>query len=146
MTATPAQARDYGLDWSRAKYGAIMPDAYYDQIGICETSLQLGQPFKPGDKHSNYTSAMGIHKRTALRWSGRSNLNNLTPRQLVRVADRIAFSGWTNRAGEYVYPVGPFGWATVRHGCKDLLTYVCHARHHRVQKYRDRACTLQANG
>lgn len=118
-----------------------MPDAYYDQIGRCETSLSLGQPFKPG-QFSNYTSAMGIHKRTALRWSGRTNLNHLTARQLVRIADRIAFSGWTNRAGEYVWPVGPYGWATVRHGCGQTLRYLCNSTHPRVQRWKHRACTL----
>ena len=132
-------------DWSRKKYGAIMPDAYYDQVSRCETSLPMGAPFKAGDKHSNYTSSMGIHKRTALRWSGSTNLNKLTARQLSRVADRIAFAGWTNRAGEYVWPVGPFGWATVRHGCGDTLYFLCHSTHHRVQKWRARACRLDAS-
>ncbi len=146
---TPSQPRQSPshreADWSRKKYGAIMPDAYYDQISRCETSLPMGAPFKAGDKHSNYTSSMGIHKRTALRWSGSTNLNKLTARQLSRVADRIAFAGWTNRAGEFVWPVGPFGWATVRHGCGDTLHFLCHSPHKRVQKYRARACRLDAS-
>jgi hypothetical protein len=146
---TPSQPRQSPshreADWSRKKYGAIMPDAYYDQISRCETSLPMGAPFKAGDKHSNYTSSMGIHKRTALRWGGGTNLNNLTARQLSRVADRIAFAGWTNRAGEFVWPVGPFGWATVRHGCGDTLHFLCHSPHKRVQKYRARACRLDAS-
>jgi len=153
LIATPADAAPYArqnpshreVDWSRKKYGAIMPDAYYDQISRCETSLPMGAPFKAGDKHSNYTSSMGIHKRTALRWGGSTNLNNLTARQLSRVADRIAFAGWTNRAGEFVWPVGPFGWATVRHGCGDTLYFLCHSPHKRVQKYRARACRLDAS-
>lgn len=144
--STPRQSPSHReVDWSRKKYGAIMPDAYYEQISICETGLPLGSPFKAGDKHSNYTSSMGIHKRTALRWSGSTNLNRLTARQLTRVADRIAFAGWTNRAGEYVWPVGPFGWSTVRNGCGNTLHYLCHATHKRVQKYRARACKLDAS-
>lgn len=130
------------LDLSRRKYSGIMPDAYYDQISRCETGLTLGQPHRPGDHHSSYTSSLGIHKRTALRWSGRSNLNTLRPRQLVRVADRIAFAGWTNPKGEYVWPVGPFGWSTVRRGCGQTLQYLCHATHKRVQRYKTRACQL----
>lgn len=153
LTAAPAEALSTArqspshreVDWSRKKYGAIMPDAYYEQISICESGLPLGTPFKAGNKHSRYTSSMGIFKRTALRWSGSTNLNKLTARQLTRVADRIAFAGWTNRAGEYVWPVGPFGWTTVRNGCGDTLHYICHSKHRRVQKYRARACKLDAS-
>ena len=139
MTAQPANAGT-DLDLSRRKYGAIMADAYYDQISKCETGLPLGAPYNS----KSYTSSLGIHKGTAQRWSGRRNLNGLTPRQLVRIADRIAFSGWTNHAGEYVYPVGPFGWGTVRHGCGQTLRYLCQSRHKRVQKHRARACRLEA--
>lgn len=131
-------------DTSRKKYSGILPDAYYDQVSRCETALPHGAPFKNG-RFSNYTSSMGVYKRTALRWSGRTNLNTLNARQLTRVADRIAFAGWTNRAGEYVWPVGPFGWATVRHGCGDTLWYICHSTHPKVQKWRARACRLDAS-
>lgn len=140
MNATPAHAHS-DLDLSRRKYGAIMPDAYYDQIARCETGLRLDQQY--GSR--TYTSPLGIHRGTAKRWSGHSNLDGMTPRQLVRIADRIAFSGWTNRAGEYVYPVGPFGWGTVRHGCGQTLQYLCKSTHKRVQKWRARACRLWAN-
>lgn len=145
LPATPAHAKTYGLDWSRAKYSGVMPDAYYDQISICETSSTLGTPYRQG-QHSSYTSSLGIHKGTALRYSGRRNLNHLTPRQLVRVADRIAFAGWTNHAGKYVWNVGPFGWGSVRHGCGNTLEYLCHARHHRAQRYKARACRLANHG
>ena len=140
MTPTPAYAHAE-LDWSRRLYGAIMPDAYYQQISRCETSLPMGAPYREG-RHSSYTSSLGIHKGTAARWSGRRNLNHLTPRQLTRVADRIAFSGWTNPKGEYVWPVGPFGWTTVRKGCGQTLQYLCQSHHKRVQKYKARACRL----
>lgn len=142
-TPAPAYAKDHGLDWSRRKYGAIMPDAYYEQISRCETGLTMGAPYRE-HRYSSYTSSMGIHKQTALRWSGKRNLNHLTARQLTRVADRIAFAGWTNHAGEYVWPVGPFGWSTVRRGCGQTLGYLCKSGHKRVQKYRARACRLWA--
>lgn len=138
MTPAPASAR--AGNWSRAKYGAIMPDAYYDQIARCETGRTLAERY---EVHS-YTSPLGINRSTAARWSGRRSLAGLTPRQLVRIADRIAFSGWTNRAGQYVHPVGPFGWGTVRHGCGYTLGYLCHSMHKRVQKHRARACRLAA--
>lgn len=134
-SATPVQAAP--LDLSRAKYGAIMADAYYDSLARCETAGNW--------QHSTrtYTGGLGIHRGTAHRWSGRRNLANLTPRQQVRIADRIAFSGWTNRAGEYVWPVGPFGWGAIRNGCGPMLRYLCQSRHPRVQKHRARACRLQ---
>lgn len=137
MTTTPAHASD-ALDLSRRKYGAIMADAYYDQIAQCETGLTLDKTYNS----KSYTSPLGIHRQTARRWSGHRDLAGLTPRQIVRIADRIAFSGWTNHAGEYVYPVGPFGWGTVRHGCGQTLRYLCKSHHPRVQKYRARACRL----
>ena len=133
--STPVKAHD-GLDMSRKKYGAIMADAYYDLIAELETGIT--------DTNWNYstqtyTSALGINRATAYQWSGRRSLANMTPRQVVRIADRIAFSGWTNTHGEYVYPVGPFGWGTVRHS-PTLLRYLCKSTHPRVQRWRARAC------
>lgn len=126
-----------GLDQSRTKYGAIMADAYYDGLARCETGANWAHSTR------SYTGGLGIYRGTAHRWSGRRNLAGLTPRQQVRIADRIAFSGWTNRAGEYVWPVSPFGWGCVRKS-RTLLAYLCHSKHPRVQKYRARACRLEA--
>ena len=133
--STPAKAHD-GLNLSRKKYGAIMADAYYDLIAQMETGI-TGNNWDYSTR--TYTSALGINRHTAHRWSGRYSLAGMTPRQVVRIADRIAFSGWTNRHGEYVYPVGPFGWGTVRHS-PTLLRYLCKSTHPRVLKYRARAC------
>ena len=135
MTPT---AHAHGLDLSRAKYGAIMADAYYDGLARCETGGNWAHSTR------SYTGGLGIYRGTAHRWAGRRNLAGLTPRQQVRIADRIAFSGWTNRAGEYVAPVGPFGWGAVRNGCGQMLRYLCHSKHKRVQKHRARACRLEA--
>ena len=137
---TPTAHAHSNLDWTRRHYSGIMPDAYYDQIAQCETGLTLDKPY--GSR--TYTSPLGVHRQTAYRWSGRRDLAGLTPRQLVRIADRIAFAGWTNHAGEYVYPVGPFGWGTVRHGCGHTLQYLCQSHHRRVQRWRARACRLWA--
>ena len=135
--STPAHAGT-DLDLSRRKYGAIMADAYYDGLAQCETNSTWTHSTR------SYTGGLGIYRGTAHRWSGRRNLATLTPRQQVRIADRIAFSGWTNKAGEYVAPVGPFGWGAVRNGCGKMLRYLCQSRHKRVQKYRARACRLEA--
>lgn len=133
--STPVKAHD-GLDMSRKKYGAIMADGYYDLIAQMETGISGTNWNYSTD---TYTSALGINRGTAYRWSGHRSLDNMTPRQIVRIADRIAFSGWTDRAGRYVYPVGPFGWGTVRHS-STLLRYLCKSTHPRVQQWRKRAC------
>ena len=133
----PTTAHAHDLDLSRRKYGAIMADAYYDGLAQCETGTTWTHSTR------TYTGGLGIHRGTAHRWSGRRNLAPLTPRQQIRIADRIAFSGWTNRAGEYVWPVGPFGWGCVKKS-SHLLRYLCQSKHKRVQKYRARACRLEA--
>lgn len=141
MTAIPAPAAAHhnGLDYSRRLYGAIMPDAYYHDLGRCETGGKRGNL-----QHSSrsYTGAFGIYRGTAARWSGKRDLTRLTMRQQIRIADRIAFSGWTRPDGTHVWPVGPFGWGAVKAGCGQLLKHLCHARHRRVQKHRARACQL----
>jgi hypothetical protein len=129
-------AHAHNIDTSRRQYGAIMPDEYYRALGRCETAGNL--------KHSSrsYTGIFGIHRQTARTWSGKSDLAGLTMRQQIRVADRIAFSGYTRKDGRYVWPVGPFGWGAVTSGCSNLLEHICHSKHKRVQKHRARACKL----
>lgn len=134
MTPT---AHAHGLDLSRVKYGAIMADAYYDGLAQCETGGNWAHSTR------SYTGGLGLFRPTARRWSGKRDVAGLTPRQQVRIADRIAFSGWTNRAGEYVWPVGPFGWGCVKKTPR-LLAYLCQSKHKRVQKHRARACRLEA--
>jgi len=135
-TMTPSPASAHTLDTSRRQYGAILPDDYYRALGRCETAGNL--------KHSSrsYTGIFGIYRGTAYRWSGKRDLSGLTMRQQIRIADRIAFSGYTRKDGRYVWPVGPFGWGAVSSGCSNLLEHICHSRHKRVQKHRARACKL----
>jgi hypothetical protein len=136
-TATPVSAHT-ALDMSRTKYGGLLPDQYYDDVAQCETDTKLGKPYGT----LSYTSPLGINRGTAHRWSGKRNLNSLTAAQVVNVADRIAFLGWTNKKGEYVWPVGPFGWGVVRSGCMRTLAHLCKSKVKKVQKHRARACRL----
>lgn len=131
----PAPAHAHGLDLSRHKYGAIMADAYYDGLAQCETGGNWTHSTR------SYTGGLGIYRGTAARWSGRRNLAGLTPRQQIRIADRIAFSGWERAGQDKVWPVGPFGWGCVRK-TPQLLHYLCQSHHRRVQKYRARACRM----
>lgn len=132
--AAPAQAHPH-VDMSRKKYGAILPDAYYENLSLCES----GKPLGAYHNSRSYTSSLGIYKGTAARWSGKRNLNRLTPRQLIRVADRIAFSGWTRPDGVHVWRVGPWGWGALKRNCRDLQAYICQSTHPKVQRWK-RGC------
>lgn len=125
------------------KYRGVMPDAYYRDLGRCETGGKRG---KVRHASRNYTGAFGIYRGTARRWAGTPTLAHKTYRQQIKIADRIAFTGWTNRRGERVYPVGPFGWGAVTANCRGLLKHLCRATHPKAQKYRARACRMAANG
>lgn len=123
------------VDMSRKKYGAILPDAYYENLSYCES----GKPLGAYHHTRTYTSSLGIAQRTAARWSGKRNLTKLTPRQLIRVADRIAFSGWDRPDGEHVWRVGPWGWGALKRNCRNLQVYICKSTHPKVQKWK-RGC------
>lgn len=136
--AQPAAAHDR-LPTSRAKYGGILPDAYYDGLATCETGIRNpnGKGSVPNWKHStrNYTGGLGIYRGTAARWSGHRNLAKFTPRKQVEIADRIAFTGWTNRKGEHVWRVGPWGWACLKQR-KSLQAFICASKHRLVQRWK----------
>jgi hypothetical protein len=129
-TPTPSHPH---LDWSRKKYGAILPDKYYDSLAQCETGGNWNHSTR------SYTGGLGIHRQTFRRWSKYQSAKGLTPRQQVRVADAIAFSGYTTRDGTHIWRVGPFGWGCVR-GSALLKAYICKSNHPKVVRYRKRAC------
>jgi len=134
-TATPAQAHHSKLEKSRAKYGAILPDAYYDGLAMCETRQNWQK------KGTNYTGGLGIAKGTAYRWSGKRNLHKLTAQQQVEVADRIAFLGWNNpkkKVTPFKPPVGPWGWGCLKIR-PNLQRYICASKHEKVQRWK-RGC------
>ena len=130
-TATPVQAAN-----NHSIYGGIMVDSYYTQISRCEVNSNWAHRTK------SYTGGLGMYTGTAWRYSGHRRVGRMTPRQQVAIADRVAFLGWTTPKGEYVWPVGPFGWGTVRHGCGNVLDLLCKSRHPKVKRYNARACRL----
>ena len=134
-TATPAEAHHGKLETSRKKYGAILPDAYYDGLAMCETRQKWDR------KNNLYTGGLGIYKGTAYRWSGKRNLHKLTAKQQVEIADRIAFLGWYNpkkKVNPFKYPVGPYGWGCVKIR-PNLQRYICASNHPKVQRWK-RGC------
>jgi hypothetical protein len=128
----PADRTSATPETSRRKYGAILPDKYYDTLAQCETGSNWNHNTR------SYTGGLGIYKPTFRRWSKYNSARGLTPRQQVRVADAIAFSGYTTRAGEHVWRVGPWGWGCVRHS-PTLQGFICRSNHPKVQRWK-RGC------
>ncbi len=123
-TATPVRAAD-----NHAIYGGIMPDGYYTALATCETGLNW--------KHStlSYTGGLGIHRQTFRTWSRHSSAKGLTPKQQVKVADAIAFKGYTNKAGRHIWRVGPWGWGCLKLR-KSIQLYICQSKHPLVQRWK----------
>ena len=132
-TTTPAEAHHGKLETSRKKYGAILPDAYYDGLAQCET----GGDWNHGTL--NYTGGLGIARGTAWRWSGHRNIAKFTPRKQVEIADRIAFKGWDNpKTGTHKWRVGPWGWGCLKMK-PELQRYICASNHKLVARWK-RGC------
>lgn len=128
---TQAQPKD-----NHSVYGGIMVDQYYTQLSICETNGDVNHSTR------SYTGMFGIHRMSFKRWSNYTSAKGLTPRQQVKVADAIAFTGFTQRNGEHIWRVGPFGWGAVRNGCGKMLDMICKSKHLKVLRYGPRACRL----
>lgn len=109
-----------------SKYDGILPDAYYDLLATCETGHNW--------QHSTrtYTGGLGIARGTWRRWSNSSSAKGKTPEYQVAIADKIAFLGHNER-GEFVFPVGPYGWGCVKHW-KSLQRFICRSQHKAVVK------------
>ena len=112
-----------------SEYKGILPDAYYRGLAQCET----GGNWKHGTL--NYTGGLGIARGTAHRWSGHRNLAKFSPKHQVKIADRIAFRGWTTKSGRHVWRVGPWGWGCLKQS-KTLQGYICRSQHPLVQRWK----------
>lgn len=114
---------------TRREFRGILPDAYYRGLAQCET----GQNWRHATR--NYTGGFGIYRGTAKRWSGRSSLAKLSPRAQVKIADRIAFRGWTRKDGTHVHRVGPWGWGCLKQS-KYLQGFICRSSKKLVQRWK----------
>lgn len=139
MTPTNATAHST-LDQSRKQYGAIMADNYYRLLALCESGTKDPTPWSTYQTKT-YTSALGMARGSWRRYAPGSwpSAKNRTNRQIIRVADALAFSGRTLDDGTYRHPVGPFGWGCVRNS-PTLKQYICQSHHPKVQRWRGRAC------
>lgn len=114
---------------SHSKYKAILPDSFYDALSVCETGGNWNHSTK------SYTGGLGINRQTFRTWSNYNSAKGLTPKQQVKVADAIAFTGHTQRNGKHIYRVGVWGWGCVK--VQDSLqAYICQSRHALVQRWK----------
>ena len=139
LTAPPGRA-SAGLEPSAIRperrghshYDGVLPDKYYDLLARCETGHNWAHSTR------SYTGGLGIARGTWQRWSNSSSAKGKTPAQQVAVADNIAFLGFTESDGEFVWPVGPWGWGCVKKW-KSLQSFICRSRHKAVQRWK-RGC------
>jgi hypothetical protein len=134
LALTPATAHAKNNN-SHKEYHGVLPDAYYNALGTCETGLPGTN--EPNWKHStrSYTGGLGIHRSTFRRWSNHSSAKGMTPREQVRVADAIAFKSHIERDGTKIWRVGPWGWGCLK-ARKSIQRYICQSRHPLVQKWK----------
>lgn len=97
-------------------------------IAQCETGYHLDHITK------SYVTALGFSKRSYLRWGGRMS-QRTDWRQTMLTAERLAYFGYTNSAGEYVYPVGVWGWGCLREG-STAHALLCASKKPHVQRWK----------
>ena len=112
-----------------AKYKAVLPDAYYDQLAQCETGGNWQHSTK------SYTGGLGINRQTFRTWSNYNSAKGLTPAQQVKVADAIAFKSHINPDGRKVWRVGPWGWGCLK-GQKHLQAFICKSSNKLVARWK----------
>ena len=109
----------------------VMPWRFYKRLAQCETDSRWYTSTR------NYTSGYGIAKGTWRRFSNSSNADRYTPVEQARIVDRIAFLGHTEPSGEYVHPVGPYGWSVIKkQNCMNLQQFICRSPHPKVQRWK----------
>ena len=121
---TTTQAKSYGDE-------LVMPWRWYKRLAQCETDSRWHTSTR------NYTSGYGIAKGTWQRFSNSSDADRYTPLEQARIVDRIAWLGFTNDTGEYVWPVGPYGWAVIKsQNCMGLQQFICRSTHPKVKRWK----------
>ena len=109
----------------------VMPWRFYLRVARCETNSRWHTSTR------NYTSGYGIALGTWRRYSNSSNADRYTPVEQARIVDRIAWLGHTEPSGEYIYPVGPYGWSVIKsQNCMNLQQFICRSPHPKVQRWK----------
>lgn len=125
---TPATHAEAGSVFTHLAVGDAR---FYMRLAKCETGANYA--------HSTlrYTSGFGVARGVWQKYSNSSDAARYTPRQQAMVVDRIAFLGFTTDTGEYIPPVGPWGFATIRvQNCLDLQGLLCSNKKPVIAKWR----------
>jgi hypothetical protein len=112
-----------------AIYGGVIVDNYYLGLARCETGNNLNHSTR------SYTGMFGVYRRTFQHWSNHTSAKNMTARQQVKVADAIAFKGYTNPDGLWTPPTGPWGWGCLRRE-KSLQAFICKSSNKLVTRWK----------
>lgn len=113
--------------------GLVMPEQFYYRLARCETNSNVNHSTR------SYTGMFGIYRGTWKRWSNSSSAKGKTPREQAKVVDAIAWLGHTEPDGEFVWPVGPWGWGVVKSNCMGLQRFICKSKHPKVLRWK-RGC------
>lgn len=144
LLATPARASgdSYDPHKSRRQFHGLMVDAFYLDLAHCETGYTKDRQPVWDAQSRNYTGAFGIYRQTWRNWAPAkwSSAKGRSPQEQVIVVDNIAWRGIKRSNGDYKYPVGPWGWGSIKNNCRGLQTYICKARHELVVRWRRNAC------
>ena len=116
-----------------AKSRLVMPMEFYKRLSQCETAGNVNHSTR------SYTGAFGIYRRTWQQYSNHTSAKGMSFEDQAKVVDNIAFMGFTKK-GQYNWPVGPWGWGTIkRQNCMNLQGYICRSNHKKVQRWK-RGC------
>ena len=123
---------------AEARWNHPMPYKWYVDLAHCESGTGPDTPDVPIKVGPSYTGYFGIHRHTWRRWANAPSAKGLSFAAQARVVDRIAWYGHIEN-GKKVWPVGPYGWGSIKHNCRNLATRLCHSPHRVVQR-RVRGC------
>jgi hypothetical protein len=142
LNAAPAKAFDVPSNIRQTSSASeikdlVMPWIFYRRLSQCEVGRREDGSFRVDYQSRSYTSMFGIARGTFNRFSNHSSSKGMTAIEQARVVDKIAFLGHTEPDGEYVWPVGPYGWAVIKQqNCMNLREIVCKAKHPKVQRWK----------
>lgn len=141
-TSVDAAKPPYDPQKSRRQFHGIMVDAFYIDLAHCESGFTKDRKPVWDYQSRSYTGAFGIYRQTWRNWSPPQwkSAKGRTPRQQVQVADNIAWRGIIKSDGSKKWPVGPWGWGSIKRNCRGLQTYICKAKHPLVVRWRRNAC------
>ena len=115
-----------------------MPKSWYLDLARCETGNDTRHGY-PLNKYSRYVTAFGMTRHAFSLFADESprsayKMNFAQQREIV---DRLAWFGHTEK-GKKQWPVGPWGFTSIRNDCNNIGTRLCESKSRAVQKWLNR--------